>query len=82
MDKQNLLTLASKLILASTTGDEKELQKVTEQLAAELQQGKSGEAPPVLYPDETGFLKFTNQEILKMPNYFKKTFYIRFTLWC
>ena len=54
--------------------NEKKLQKVTNQLAAELQQEKSGEAKPVLYTDETGFLKFTNQEILKMPNYFKKTF--------
>lgn len=73
---QNILALASKLILASTTGDDKELQRVSEQLAAELQKEKTDEASTTtaFYKDETGFLKLTNKEILKMPKYFKHTF--------
>lgn len=75
MNNQNLFTLASKLILATTAGDEEELQKVSEEIAAELQKEKSGESdPPALKKDETGFLNFTNKEISKMPKAFRHTF--------
>ncbi len=74
MDYQNLFTLASKLIIATTTGDEKELQRISEEIADELQQGKPGEASPALYEDKTGFLNFTNKEISKMPKAFRHTF--------
>ena len=72
---QNILALASKLILASTTGDETQLQEVFEELAAALNKRNSdGSVPSELYYDNVGFLKFTNQEILKMPKTFRKEF--------
>lgn len=75
MNHQNILALASKLILASTTGDDKELQRVSEQLADELKKENSdGPLPPVLDKDITGFLNFTNKEISKMPKAFRHTF--------
>lgn len=75
MDNQNLLTLASKLILASTTGNEKELQTVSNQLAKELtKENSDGSASPALYEDVTGFLKIPDKEILKMPKSFRHTF--------
>ncbi len=71
----NILTLASKIILASTTGDEKELQYVSEQLAAELtKEHREKSNSPVLYKDKTGFLKIPDKEILKMPKSFRHTF--------
>lgn len=75
MINQSILTLASKLILASTMDDEKELQRVSAELAAELNKENSGEStPPALYKDEVGFLNFTNKEISKMPKAFRHTF--------
>ena len=73
----NLLTLASKLILASTTGDEKELQIVSENLAAELTKEHRDEpTSSVLRQDTVGFLKISDKEILKMPKSFRHTFRI------
>ncbi len=75
MDTQNLLTLASRLILASTTGDGEELKNIIGLLTAELKTEITDEdTSDDLHKDTTGFLKFTNKEILKMPKYFKKTF--------
>lgn len=75
MNNQNILALASKLILASTTGDEAELQRVSEQLAGELnKENSTGCTPAVLDKDITGFLNFTNKEISKMPKAFRHTF--------
>lgn len=75
MVNQNLLALAGKLILASTTGNEKELQSVSEELAAELKKEKPAEpTPAVLDKDIIGFLKFNNHEVSKMPKSFKHTF--------
>ncbi len=76
MINQNLLSLASKLILASTTGDETELNAVSERLAHELKhftKEKPGRSP-VLDNSVSGFLKFTNKEISKMPKSFRRTF--------
>ncbi len=76
MDKQNLLALASKLILASTTGNDTELQKVSEELAQTLLQpdeGTSGNTP-VPETNFTGILKFNKQELNEMPKSFKKYF--------
>lgn len=74
MINENLLTLASKLILASTTGNDIELDKVSDELAAELTKEKTDDISPALDKDLTGFLKFTNTEISKMPKSFKHTF--------
>lgn len=76
MINQNLLSLASKLILASTTGDETELNAVSERLAHELKhftKEKPGRSP-VLDNSVSGFLKFTNKEISKMPKSFRRVF--------
>lgn len=76
MINQNLLTLAGKLILASTTGDEAELNAVSESLAQELKhftKEKPGDSP-ALDIEITGFLKFTIKEISKMPKSFRHTF--------
>ena len=71
----NILALASKLILASTTGDDKELQRVSETLAVELtKEHREESGSPVLYEDVTGFLKIPDKEILKMPKSFRHTF--------
>lgn len=70
----DILALASKLILASTTGDDKELQRVSEQLAAELTKEKTGDPSPALKKDFIGFLNFTNEEISKMPKLLRHAF--------
>lgn len=70
---ENLLTLASKLILASTTGDDAELQRVSEDLAAELT-GVKKEVNETSLKEITGFLKFNDKEISKMPKSFRHTF--------
>lgn len=79
MDKQKLLELAGKIALAGLTNDEAEIERISAELADELRQntdengGEAFAAPPFLR-DKTGFLKFTSQEILKMPTRFRKTF--------
>lgn len=76
---KNLLALASKLILASTTGNDEEIKKVSEKLTEELQLSNSqkeiAETATISQQDKiTGFLKFTNKEISKMPKSFRHTF--------
>lgn len=79
MDEQKLMTLASQLVLAGVTNNNREIEKISEELAAALrhptEEGEpdSGE-PFFLEKDLTGFLKFTNQEISKMRRAFKNTF--------
>lgn len=70
----DILALASRLILASTTGDDKELKNVSDQLAAELTKETTGAPAPALIKDFTGFLKFTEKEISSMPKAFRHTF--------
>ena len=73
--KQNLLTLASKLILATTTGNDTEIKTISDELAEELKKGTAAEHGSLdLNYDNVGFLKFTDKEILKMPKSFRKTF--------
>lgn len=79
MDKQKLLELAGQLVLAGVTQNSKEIDEISERLTAQLLQqtdknGGEAYAPPPFGKDKTGFLKFTNQEILKMPIRFRKTF--------
>lgn len=73
---QNILALASKLILASTTGDSITVETISSELSAALlnQCPNENNLPFDFYSDNVGFLKFTNQEILKMPKTFKKEF--------
>lgn len=73
---EQLITLASKLILASTSDDQMTVDTISNELSAALTQKGKGEysSPFDFYSDNVGFLKFTNQEILKMPKSFRKTF--------
>lgn len=79
MDKQRLLELAGKIALAGITNDEAEIERISAELAAELLQDTDGNgggtyAAPSLLKGKTGFLKFNEKEILKMPTRFRKTF--------
>ena len=81
MNKQKLLELASQLVLAGVTKNDGEIEKISEELAAELRQpapmienGDRACAPPPLEKDICGFLKFTDKEISKMPKSFRHTF--------
>lgn len=79
MDKQNLLTLASKLILASTEGDDKELKIISDELAKELlkhSDDKVTETNSVTETNFTGILKFNKQELNEMPKSLKKYFIV------
>lgn len=73
---EQLITLASKLILASTSGDQMTVDTISNELSVALTQKDKGEysAPFDFYLGNVGFLKFTYQEILKMPKSFRKTF--------
>lgn len=74
---ETLITLASKLILASTTGDQMNVDSISNELSAALtnQKDKGEQSSPFdFYSDNVGFLKFTKQEILKMPKTFRKEF--------
>lgn len=79
MEKQRLLQLASKILFAGATNDDEEIEEISAQLAEVIRkpnrnEGKNGfdTSPP--NKDLTGFLKFTTQEISKMPKAFRHTF--------
>lgn len=74
MDKQKILELASRLVLAASSENDDEVRAVSEELAAELRQPGElrGENPQS--ERYSGFLKFTSQEVSKMPTDFKKYF--------
>ena len=69
MDKQKIIELASKLMLAGINGDAADITAVSEELAAELRQSGSEEeggenSPPSSDKDYfTGFLKFDKTEV-------------------
>ena len=77
MDNQKLLALAGKLILASTTGNHKEIETISNELAhlnfSECE-NSDGPTPSAFYEDATGFLKIPDKESLKMPKSFRHTF--------
>ena len=79
MNKGKLLELAGQLMLAGVTHQDEEIEKISEQLAAELRQtekerGGAVSAPPPNDNDLRGFLKFDAKEISKMPKSFRHTF--------
>ncbi len=81
MNKQKILELASKIILASVANNEQEIENISEDLAAVLrlpdsENGNADGAALPLKKDKMGFLKFTEKEILKMPKKFRKQFII------
>ena len=79
MNKGKLLELAGQLMLAGVMHQDEEIEKISEQLAAELRQtekerGGAVSAPPPNDNDLRGFLKFDAKEISKMPKSFRHTF--------
>ncbi len=76
MDKQKILQLASRLVLAASSENEDEVRAVSEELAAVTQQPteRHGGVEPLSQAGFNGFLKFTSQEVSKMPTCFKKYF--------
>lgn len=63
MNNQNYLTLAGQLVLASTTGNEKEIQKISYELARlNNSYCENADENSAFFKDVTGFLKFTNKE--------------------
>lgn len=74
---ETLITLASKLILASTNDDQINIDIISNELSTALTTQKDKDEKHSsfdFYSNNVGFLKFTNEEILKMPKIFRKTF--------
>ena len=76
MNEQKILELASRIVLAASSGNEEEVRAVSEELSAVMRQPTSGHgsAEPLSQTGFNGFLKFTSQEVSKMPTGFKKYF--------
>lgn len=77
MNEQKIITLASRLVTAGVTQNSEEVEKISSELAAELRQPNENIHTENVYGFErsySGFLKFTLQEISKMPKEFSKTF--------
>lgn len=76
MDKQKILQLASQLVLAASSENDDDVRKISEELNAVLRQSTNGQngADPLSQTGFTGFLKFTSQEVSKMPTGFSKYF--------
>ena len=77
MDNQTLLTLAGKLILASSTGNQKEIESISNELAHlnfSKCENSDESTSSALYENVTGFLKIPDKEVLKMPKSFRHTF--------
>lgn len=74
MDKGKIIELASRLLTAGITQDSEEFAKISSELAAELRQENTEEGGATSCEEFTGFLKFTDKEISKMPKSFRHTF--------
>ena len=74
---EKLLTLASKFILASTTGNDIELKQISTELANELTSTKTVETTTLQQEKKktlSAFIKFSKEEINMMSKTFKKEF--------
>lgn len=76
MDKNRLLELAGKILLAGINNQTEEIAKLSSELASLMghAEPENGAADSSGNTDKIGFLKFTKQEILKMPTKFRKYF--------
>ncbi len=77
MDKGKIIELASRLLTAGITQDSEEFAKISSELAEELRQQTDNnvrDGANVIKKSYSGFLKFTIQEVSKMPKEFSKTF--------
>ena len=79
MNQQQIIKLAGELVLAASNENTKEIIKISNELAAMVSADNKKEvaaengATP-LQEEFTGFLKFTDKEISKMPKSFRHTF--------
>lgn len=79
MNQQNVLKLAGELVLAGTNENTGEIKRIFNELAQILgvthsKKEAAENAATSLNEEFTGFLKFTEKEISKMPKSFKHTF--------
>ena len=82
MNKTKILELAGQLVLASVTGNEEEADKIFKDIADLIRNPDNKKEEPAAAGGEatslngefTGFLKFTDKEISKMPKSFRHTF--------
>lgn len=76
MNEQRIITLASRLVTAGITQNSEEVAKISSELAAELRQNENAHVENVCVDEKnySGILKFTSQEISKMPKEFSKYF--------
>lgn len=76
MEKQKLLELASKILLAGATSNDVEIERISDELIDLLRQSEDGKTEINFVPETnfTGILNFNNQELNQMPKSFKKYF--------
>ncbi|MGN0804561.1 MAG: tyrosine-type recombinase/integrase [Candidatus Coproplasma sp.] len=76
MNEQRIITLASRLVTAGITQNSEEVAKISSELAAELRNSESADIKNACTNEKnySGLLKFTSQEISKMPKEFSKYF--------
>lgn len=79
MNQQEIIKLAGELVIAASTDNTEEIIKISDELAAMVSTdskkevtAENGETP--LQEEFTGFLKFNDKEISKMPKSFRRTF--------
>lgn len=80
MNKEDILKLAGELVLAGTTDNAEEIARISEELsrivwsAYSKKEATAENGATSLNGEFTGFLKFTDKEISKMPKLFRHTF--------
>ena len=80
MNQQDILKLAGELVLAGTTDNAEEIARISEELSRIVWSPDSKKeiatenGATSLSGEFTGFLKFTDKEISKMPKSFRRTF--------
>lgn len=79
MNRENILKLAGELVLAGTTDNAGEIKRISDELAAivgstDSKKELAENGANSLSGKFTGFLKFTDKEISKMPKSFRHTF--------
>lgn len=77
MNEQKIIELASRLVTAGVTQNSEEVAKISSELAAQLRQTDNEQRrvfTSLPLEDKVDFLKFTKQEILKMPKKFRQLF--------
>jgi integrase len=76
MDKEKIFSLAGQLLLAGVSQNDEEINRIVAEIAKAMQTQNSivADETTTSKHDIVGFLKFTNEEILKMPKILRNTF--------